>query len=250
MEKAGIWQEEHTVTASMVNTFRECRLDAVCNILQEVAGRHANARKIGFFELEQQGLFWALSRLRLRVYRYPEWQEKLRVHTWVHKMRGPISYRNFSILDQEGEAIASACSLWSAVDIQARRPARIAADDFPILSERHPSCGEPEKIKPPTRVDRETTYTVRYSDLDMVEHVNNVRYLTWLIDTYGRFNLEARATFLEVNYLGETGLGDSVLLQKEKLEEKPLSFRHRIMHAGQDNEVLRAYLEWQEREQS
>lgn len=247
MEHAGIWQEDHVVTASMVNTLRECKLDAICNILQEVAGRHANARKIGFFELEDQGLFWALSRLRLRIHRHPTWQETIKVHTWVHKMKGPISYRNFNLIDDQDNLIAAASTLWSAVDVQARRPARISADDFPTLSDRVPSCGEPEKIKPPTKVDRETTYTVRYSDLDMVEHVNNVRYLTWLIDTYGRFNMEARPTFLEINYLGETSLGDAVLLQKEKIDDTSNIFRHRILHAGKDSEVLRGYMEWESR---
>jgi len=249
MEQAGIWQESHVVTASMVNTSRECKMDAICNILQEVAGRHANARKIGFFELEEKGMFWALSRLRLRVHRYPVWQEKIQINTWVHKMRGPISYRNFNLLDEQGELVAVACTLWSAVDINQRRPARIAADDFPILSDRPPACGEPAKIKPPTRVDKETTYTVRYSDLDMVEHVNNVRYLTWLIDTYGSFNLEAAPTFLEVNYLGETGMGNAVLLQKEVIGDTASpAFRHRIIHAGKDSEILRAYMEWHKRD--
>lgn len=247
MENAGIWQEQHPITASMVNTFGECKLDAICNILQEVAGRHANARKIGFFELKEKGLFWALSRLRIKLYGYANWQDTITVQTWVHKMRGPISYRNFNLTDAQGKLLASACTLWSAVDVEARRPARIAANDFPILTDRLPGCGEPEKLKAPTRVDRETTYTVRYSDLDMVEHVNNVRYLTWLIDTYGRYNLEARPTFLEINYLGETGLGDSVLLQKEKVAENKHTYRHRIIHAGKDDEVLRAYMEWQDR---
>lgn len=249
MEKQGIWSEEQTITASMVDPFGRCRIDGLCNILQEVAGRHANARDLGFLHMGQRGLFWALSRLRLEMYQLPRWQDRIHLQTWVQGMRGPLSYRNFALHNDNNDLLASACSLWSAVDRQSRKPKAIPDHDFPILADKHPNCGKPNKLPAPARVDRETTYTVRYSDLDLVGHVNNVRYITWMIDTYGTYNQESRPSALEINYLGETSLGDSVLIQREGTPGMGAApFPHRILHAGEDREIVRARLSWVKRD--
>ena len=81
----------------------------------------------------------------------------------------------------------------------------------------------------------------------MIGHVNNVRYLSWLLDTYGNFNLDHQPVRVDINYLGETKLGDSVLLQRFKDTGPDQTFHHRIVHAGEDKEILRATIKWMDK---
>jgi medium-chain acyl-[acyl-carrier-protein] hydrolase len=247
MEQPDIWEEHLPITASMVNHQRRCKLDALCNVLQEIAGRHANALKVGFFEMQQEQLFWALSRLRVELRHTPSWQETIRIRTWVHRMRGPLSFRNFTFHTEDDQILGSASTLWTSVHTLERKPIRLPFTDFPVRPDDLPPCGEPERLRIPAQIERETTYTVRYSDIDMIGHVNNVRYLSWLLDTYGSYNLKHQPVRVDINYLGETKLGDSVLLQRFKDVDSDNLFHHRIVHAGEDKEILRATIEWEAR---
>lgn len=244
MDQPDIWEENISVTASMVNHQRRCRLDALCNVLQEIAGRHANALGVGFFDMQEEQLFWALSRLRVQLDQTPSWLESIRIRTWVHRMRGPLSFRNFSFHGLNGEVFGSASTLWTAVHTVERKPTQLPFSDFPIRPDDLPSCGEPQRLHIPAQVERETTYTVRYSDIDMIGHVNNVRYLSWILDTYGTYNLDHQPVQIDINYLSETKLGDSVLLQRFNDKDSRQIFNHRIVHAGEDKEILRATVKW------
>lgn len=147
MDQPDIWEEEVPITASMVNHRRQCKLDALCNVLQEIAGRHANALRVGFFEMQREQLFWALSRLRIHLDQTPSWQESIHIRTWVHRMRGPLSFRNFSFHNQDDQLLGSASTLWTAVHAVERKPTRLPFTDFPV---------RPSDL-PPLRRTRTTT---------------------------------------------------------------------------------------------
>jgi len=59
-------------------------------------------------------------------------------------------------------------------------------------------------------------FEVRNSDLDVNGHVNNTRYAQWVTDTMttdelARFAIDE----YEVNFLAETGVGDTVIIESE-----------------------------------
>jgi acyl-ACP thioesterase len=57
--------------------------------------------------------------------------------------------------------------------------------------------------------------SVLLSDLDVNNHVNNARYLDWIFDCYDdAFVRSHLLSFLQVNYVGETTLGDTVALAR------------------------------------
>ena len=52
-------------------------IPAILDMFQDVAGIHADSVGIGALELEEKGLFWIVSKLRLRVNRRPLVEEIL-----------------------------------------------------------------------------------------------------------------------------------------------------------------------------
>ncbi len=219
MENEGIWSETFIIKAFMVDQNRKLRLPMLCNLLQEVAGNHADFRQLGFFEMQAQNRFWVLNRLKVEMYQPINWKEKIEIKTWISLMRGPFSHRNFSVLNTEGEEVAAAFTLWVALDKDSRKPVRIDAEGIPVFDGKVATCGSSAKI--PAIENSEATYFhhVRNSDLDMIGHVNNVKYIEWVLDTYK--NVAALQNFksLEVNYLSETGGSEQVKILKHETHD-------------------------------
>jgi acyl-ACP thioesterase len=83
---------------------------------------------------------------------------------------------------------------------------------------------------------------VRYSDVDINQHVNSARYIGWLLDSYPReFYQNHALRSLEVNYLAETRWPDSVSIRSQTLSNDKIA--HSIVKSS-GQEVCRAELEW------
>ena len=75
-----------------------------------------------------------------------------------------------------------------------------------------------------TDLKTEATFQVRNSDLDVNGHVNNTRYAQWILDS---IPLEAHAAYrldeYEINFLAETNVGDTVVIERGEVEPSPTS---------------------------
>ena len=65
--------------------------------------------------------------------------------------------------------------------------------------------------------------TVVLSDLDIVNHVNNVKYLEWCLDVLdAEIILKQKVISLEMNFLKELSLKDSVAVYERHSEEQSM----------------------------
>ncbi len=223
MEKEGIWIEEFKVAAFMVDQNRHLSLPMLANLLQEAAGNHANLHQLGFHDMQARQRAWVLNRLKID-YRHPiKWLSTIQIQTWVSEMRGPFSQRHFSIQDENGQELASAFTLWVAIDTTTQRPVRLETRDLPILESHIASCGAADKIEVVGSDLVKDVHRVRLSDLDMLGHVNNVRYLVWALDCLLPEYPDQLPQTLTINYLKETKNGELVKIYEQALEEQNAS---------------------------
>ena len=134
MEQNGLWTSTSRIAAFMVDTRRQLTLPMLANLLQEVAGNHATFHQLGFYGMQAQGKFWVLNRLKIEIFQAIRWQETITIQSWVSLMRGPFSHRHFSVLNEDGTEVASAFTLWTALDAQSRRPASPPSSNFGTTS--------------------------------------------------------------------------------------------------------------------
>lgn len=208
MEEQGIWKERFKIMAYMVDQEQRLTLAMLSNLFQEVAGNHANFRKLGFFEMQANQCFWVLNRMHLKVDQFPLWLDEVEVHTWVSMMRGPFSNRHFSIFDKKGQQLASSFTFWVAIHTETHKPVRIDPKEVVVLDDKIADCGPAEKLKAVEGGEVIGSYNVQASDIDMLGHVNNVKYLEWLRN---QLPTSKPIRHIQINYLKETHLGEEVL---------------------------------------
>jgi medium-chain acyl-[acyl-carrier-protein] hydrolase len=84
---------------------------------------------------------------------------------------------------------------------------------------------------------------ITYSDIDVNRHVNNSRYVGMLLDSYPlSFHFMHTLSALEINFLGETVNGDTLLLAST--QTGPAEFHHDMRKELGRAEVCRARLQW------
>ena len=201
-----------TVRYYEVGSSRLVRPATLLDYLQDAAAEHASILRIGVQDLHHRDLTWVLSRLRLTVDRYAGVGETVLVRTWPSTRGSISSCREFEVLDQAGEIVASATTAWVVIDLARRRPVRIAdvLPDYPLESRRAIADDFPP-LPRPGRPEREVRFTVRQSDLDMNRHVNNAVYVGWALESAtGVLPENLNPADLEVGYRAEALAGDTV----------------------------------------
>ncbi|MEM7369892.1 MAG: acyl-ACP thioesterase domain-containing protein [Bacteroidota bacterium] len=244
MEKDGVWRESVRISASMVNLNKQIRLTALCNFLQEIAGNHARFLGMGYQGMQERGQFWALSRIKLEMQTFPLWLEDIHIHSWVSSIKGPFSHRNFLMLREDGTELGSASSLWALLSGENRRPSRIQNHTFTVLEEKLPACGLPPKLPNIQDGALLRTHEVVFSDLDMIGHVNNGKYVEWITDAVTTDRSSWEAYDLIINYLQETVAAESVDIYGLAQDSYHL---YELKKTDQDQPVCRAKIRWRKR---
>jgi acyl-ACP thioesterase len=211
------WKEEFFVRSYETDCTGKFRMASLFNYFQEIAGNHVVALGIGYEVLKNLGYVWFLSRARVRVRSLPVWGDRGIMETWHVTTDGLIYIRDFRMSDTSGNVLLDASTGWLLVDTANFRPH--APDALPIplpVNDNGRALDEPLKKLLPVRGMRPAyERSVLLSDLDVNNHVNNARYLDWIFDCYDdAFVRSHLLSFLQVNYVGETALGDTVALSR------------------------------------
>lgn len=197
-----------------------CGLPHLINFLQEVASQHAVFHKVGFSEMIQLNCAWVLNKLQLEIQQYPKWHEQIQIETWVQSMKGPISYRHFEAYNQEGKLLYAAVTVWVLMHTELKKPHRVTFDHLPVIKEKHAACQTPKKLQTLESYDDNFDYIVKRSDIDIMGHSNNVKYVEWLLDLLKPDQLVQK---LSIQYQMETELGETLTIGKHE-DELEISF--------------------------
>jgi acyl-ACP thioesterase len=241
------WEDEYSISFYEVDTKNEVFLPVLWSFMQETAWHHADHLRLGYSDLGEHQYFWVLSRLSIQMEEYPRWGDRIRIKTWLTGIGRLFALRHFSIANLRGNIVGTAKSAWLVLDLKSRRPQRIEPVFKHILHlfDGLPPTEEPEKLPFPIRSQMERSYTVRYSDIDIHHHVNNIKYIEWILDSYPfEMNQTHQIHTFEINFLAESSFGDAISIQTEVLQDLPPAFLHSVFRKEDGRELCRARSEW------
>jgi acyl-ACP thioesterase len=198
--------------------------------------------------LAGEHLAWVIQWMRVEVERYPGRSEALTVTTWARGFERAIAWREFDVVDGAGARLAVGTSRWAVVDRRARRLVRLP--EFirrsPVPDRPPALAREPSALEPALPAGTERRFEVRRSDLDMVRHVNNTRYVEWALETVpDEVHESCRPSAIEIAFRREAVYGDTVIALTRRLAgDGDPAFAHELRAEGAGHELVRAASVW------
>ena len=209
--KQQVWSQQFPISSFLVNPQKKLGIYALLNILQDAAWMHATHLGHGYEETLAGKTAWVLTRQKVMMENWPHWGETVTIRTWVRPLQGPFAVRDFEIMNKD-KIIGTCSTSWMLMNIETRTAvlSDLGALPFEPRTDYQLSY-DAKKVQIRGALEPRASFEVRNSDLDMNEHVNNTRYVQWLLDSIPR---EWHKSFLlkeyEVNFLSEAHAGDVV----------------------------------------
>lgn len=198
----------------------QLKLTELCNIIQLTAGLHAELGGLSFSDMQVFHQAWVLSRMRVEVTDLPKWRDTVTVKTWIVEMYDSRSIRALELYVGDKKMVG-ALTFWVVLNTELRKPEALALphDHFEFFPKNLPTRHTFEKINLNMETRFLKTKTVLLSDLDIVNHANNVKYLEWCLDCLNpKVILKNKIEAFDMNFLRELHWNDEVEI-KASLEE-------------------------------
>jgi acyl-ACP thioesterase len=180
-------------------------LQGVFKLLQEAAIAHASQHHTGTAAMVTRGESWVLKRMAVEIKRYPRYGEPLRVETWSSGIREFKGYREFRVFAGADELVIRGSSVWAYVSRRTRSIVRVppdVADGFPSHA-GGVFCPDLEGLAlaaPDTAGADVLPVSLRYSDVDANDHVNNTAYLDLLQTALASLGRPVRPQRIRIRY--------------------------------------------------
>ncbi|ESU19277.1 acyl-ACP thioesterase [Flavobacterium cauense R2A-7] len=189
----------------------------LCNLLQLTAAEHSILGGLSFNDMQQHHQAWVLSRIRVEIETLPKWMDKVTVKTWIELLDGNKSIRNIEMY-LDGKKIVGATTYWAVLNTKLRKsePLALPHEHFEKYVDRKATSQRFMRINVLQETEKIADRTVVLSDLDIVNHVNNTKYLEWCLDTLNpKTILKQEIKNLEMNFLRELNWNDKVELHSD-----------------------------------
>lgn len=184
-------------------------LDAIVNYLQDCAMLHSEevGRGVRNISSDAKG-FWLMASWQIDIVKAPRYYDVIRVVTSPYEFKGFFGGRNIAILDEDGQYLVKANTMWVYMNKASGKPDRIPADE----AEAYAPFGEkldmeymPRKIILPERMTKLSEVPVRLDQIDTNHHVNNCEYVRTAMAVSGIYELPKT---LRVEYKQAAVMGD------------------------------------------
>ena len=156
------------------------RADSLFLLMQNAAGEHAERLGFGRAQLVQSRTAWVLTRVSVRMTRWPKWNSTLTLTTAPGVGRAGLYRRYFTFTDEQGPC-GHATSLWTVIDLDKRTivsPEK--APQVPTAADFTPLLPAPAKVRRLEGEPSVTDYHCCYTDADLNNHINNAAYIRFL----------------------------------------------------------------------
>ena len=190
----------------------------LCNLIQLTAASHSELGGISFSDMQAFNQAWVLSRMRIEITELPKWKNVITINTWINSLENSRSIRAIEVV-LNGRKIIGSETFWVVFNTKIRRPEelKLPISHFELFQERKATDISLSKIIVEDSVEKINEKEVVLSDLDIVNHVNNVKYLEWCLDyVTPELILNQKIKSIEMNFLKELSLKDLVQINRHE----------------------------------
>lgn len=214
-------QKNIKIETSMCDNLSKLSIPSLFTIFMDLACEHAPMLGLGSDTLIPKGLFWVAAKTKVKIHRKPEMLTEATACTWPEAPGRIRTNRYYTLSDQNG-VLAEGKTEWAIIDIKTGRPVKLSEvypENMVHLEEK--VCDLPfARIKDDfENCDSLGTYTVRSTDIDIGQHMNNVAYIRALFGAFTCKELESlNFTDIDISFKNQCYEGETLSLLKKKAE--------------------------------
>ena len=155
-------------------------LAALLNYFQDASTFQSEDLGLGISYTKERNLAWVLSSWQIVVNRFPKMGEKVIVGTFPTDFKAFLGERNFYLLDEKGEYLAMANTLWILLRMDTGKPSLPTEEMLAkyTLEEKLAMEYAPRRINIPEGGICGEAIVVKKHHLDTNHHVNNGQYVS------------------------------------------------------------------------
>lgn len=214
---------EFELEISSLNEYNCLKPYAYLNLFSQLAEQHLSRININVDQTMQHQLAWVLMSMSLELLRPVEGTQKLYARTWYSARQGPYFRRELEFRNTAGDLMFQGSTFSVLLDIEKRTIFR--KKDLPFVIHQ-PTAQFLIEAVPSWKADADFVFLeqrkVYNSHIDVLGHVNNVRYGEFAYDALdeGEHNRLADLNRIDISFLSELRLHDTFTVQKAYQDQK------------------------------
>ncbi|MCT4543942.1 MAG: thioesterase [Vallitalea sp.] len=240
-----IRKESYRVGTYAIDLNGKMKVSTIFNYMQEVAINHAQSQNYGVKEMAEKGVFWVLSRAYIDILEYPTLGDTVTIETWAKGTDKIFVLRDFKIYNSSNKNIANVTTNWVIVDCQKMRLQRpkILNDELKYI-DNHAINHIPGKIIEIDNKEFIFNKDISYCDIDLNKHVNNVRYVEMVLDSFSQdYYKDKQPEILHINFLSQCKYGDTIQIYKGYNQDKDMFYVEGIKQ-NTTQKCFQALIKW------
>lgn len=212
-----IYRATITVHSNECDPYGRMKPSAILSVMQDAAGSHCAGTEVDWYALAEQNLFFAITRQHIQITRLPRDMETITIETWPMPATRVAFPRSTVCYDAQGNELFRAMAIWVLMDREKRSMVLPGKSGITLPGTDRTELQLPApKSLTPRAMTSFTRRHVNYSQLDRNLHMNNTKYLDWVMDLLpSAFHREHAISDFTVCYLNEAWEGDAVDLHYE-----------------------------------
>ncbi|OMO84169.1 Acyl-ACP thioesterase [Corchorus capsularis] len=280
VEERHVYRQTFIIRSYEIGPDKTATMETLMNLLQETALNHVRSSGLagnGFGatrEMSLRKLIWVVTRIHVQVERYSSWGDVVEIDTWVDAAGKNAMRRDWIIRDYNTQEIMTrATSTWVIMNHETRRltkiPEQVKQEVIPFYLNRTAIADEKNDIGKIDKLTDENAEQIRsglaprWSDMDANQHVNNVKYIGWILESVPLPVLEEYSlTSMTLEYRREcrqSNLLESLTSSTANVTEDSnknnssnrkadLEYTHLLRMQDDKAEIVRARTEWQSKQ--
>ena len=188
----------------------------------DLTGIHAADLGYGADDLDKKGLFWVISKIKIKIYDRPKMMDEVLLTTWPEKPER-IRCNRYSTITSDGKTLVEGKTEWLMIEKATGRIHKVA-DAYPMDMDHLEDkvCSEPfVRINKDDFIEcgRMQEYVVKSTDIDFVQHMNNVAYVKLVMDLFSCKEIEDMSiSEMEVAYKEQCYEGETLTLKIKRAD--------------------------------
>ena len=183
-----MYKEKVKITSVDVDSHLNLKMPSIFKYFQQVSSNHSEIIGVGKKDTIDKDMAWVIMRFKVVVYAYPKLNDEIIVATHPGETKKFLYPRFYEIYDRKGNLLVSASSLWLVINAETRHIVANPFGEQKFKAESHkddielPNAINVNEIIMKKIEDR----LVRYNDTDLNGHLNNTKYIDYILDINDR----------------------------------------------------------------